>query len=142
MEKLRFKSILLVLVFTLAVPLYAFAEESETSLTELESIVVPYGAGEWDPVGRETISLHYSAPTGSKELQTGGGDFKVEITSIVYPTHSLTVQPVINGRPLNKVTVPITNNKGTVIIRDIPAGEIYFLYYTGKNDGFTFEYFD
>ena len=148
MGKFRFKIILMALVFTLAVPYYAFAEISENDVPEPEIIVVepetiePYGAGVWDPIDTQKLTLYYAFARSTKTLSTGGGDFKVKVTSLNHPSNTVYITPVVNGTPLTMTPVPLINGTREMIIRDIPKGQVYFLCRTSMDDTIDFEFFD
>ena len=146
MLKFRFKISLMALVFTLTVPYYAFAEIPETDVPESEIIVaepetiVSYGAGVWDPIGTQKLTLYYSSSLSTKTLTTGGGDFKVKMTSLFKPSNTVYIQPVVNGTPLNMTTVNLISSTREMIIRNIPKGKVYFLCRTSMDDTITFEF--
>ena len=59
----RLKTFLLVCVFTLSVPLFAFAEEFASND---DSEIVPYEVGQWDLMGTEVVTFAYTKETMSK----------------------------------------------------------------------------
>lgn len=68
-----FKTFLLVCIFTLSIPLFAFANEIET--------VEPLGAGTWDQIFYGSLNVGTSI-TRTENFTSGGGDIRVCVQGI------------------------------------------------------------
>lgn len=138
MSKLSgFKTFLLVFVFTLAIPFYTFAEE-------LDSVVEPYGAGQWDYKGQENITFAYTKETITKNYYaTDGGNFKIDITSNSLKSNTVTAEIYINGNYSSTKGTTYSNSKGTIQFSNIPKGaKVWFHIIVAKNDAINFKFYD
>lgn len=134
----KFKVFLLVCLFTLAVPLCAFAEESKSNVVE------PLGAGTWDYKGEETISFAYLKYgfTGNY-YATDGGNFKIDVTSYSLQSNTVNATIFINGNARDEKTLKYVNGKGTIEFSNIPKGAKVYFYITVVNyDSLNFKFFD
>lgn len=133
----KLKTFLLVCVFTLAIPFYAFAEETD-------SVVVTYGAGEWEYLGQENVTFAYIKETLTDTYTaTDGGNFKIDITTSLYPSNTVSAVAYVNGDYWASDITGINNHKGTLEFSGLPKGaEIWFYIDVASNDTMNFKFYD
>lgn len=139
MKKLyRFKILLFAFVFTLAVPLYAFAEGVDFN------DVQPYGAGVWDYKGEENITFAYIKQHITKKYYaTDGGNFKIDVTSSLESSNTVSAIIYINGKEGPQNSTTYSNSKGTIEFNNLPKGaEVWFYISVAKYDGINFKFYD
>lgn len=133
-----FKTILLVCVFALAVPLYAFADEYDGDVME------PYGVGEWDYKGEENIGfIFYKSASTYNYYATDGGNFKIDITSSILKSNFVTATIYINGKQGATKGVGYTDGDGTIQFSSIPKGaKVWFYITVTDEDTINFKFYD
>lgn len=70
----KHKSFFAALIIALTIPSSAFASTT--------SIVQPLGAGEWDYVGSDGVTLYVYTTVSTKDFSSGGGDFQVRVRNV------------------------------------------------------------
>lgn len=132
------KTLLLVCLFLLAVPFYAFAEEFDGSVVE------PYGAGEWDYKGQETVIFSYTKGTITDEYYaTDGGNFKIDIKSYDLNSNSVSATIYINDSNGGTKGVAYSDGNGTIEFSNIPKGAKVWFYISVSNyDTINFKFYD
>lgn len=134
------KTFLLVCVFTLSVPLFAFAEEAE----EPDNVVVPYGPGEWDYMGQENVAFAYTKETITDNYYAvDGGNFKIDITSTLYPSNVVSAEIYVNGNFGGTQYAVVNNGKGTLEFSGLPVGaRLWFHIRVVDYDTLNFKFYD
>lgn len=133
-----FKMFLLVCIFILTIPLNAFAEEFDNDG------VVPYDLGKWELVGEDNVIFSYTKETISDiYTATDGANFKIDITSKLYPSNRVSAIIYVNGYSYDFATIPIINYKGTLEFTGLPKGaKVFFYISVDSDDGFNFKFYD
>ena len=133
-----YKMFLLVCIFTLAIPLFVSAEETNSD------VVVPYGLGVWDYLGQENIAFAYTKQTISKTyIATDGANFKIDITSTLYPSSTVSASITINGQFSGTGITTLNNYKGTIQFSGVPAGaQVQFFITVSSYDTINFKFYD
>lgn len=138
--KLLLSVFMISLVTTLAIPFYSYAEEIDS-----DSVVEPFGAGEWDFKGQESDKLLGAGVPylTSEYTATDGGNFKIDLQSTYISSNYAHVTYYINGLQKYTLLSSIDNYKGTVEINNIPVGaKVKFFITVDKSDTFTFKFYD
>ena len=132
-----FKTFLLVCMFTLVVPLGAFAEEFDGDVVE------PYGAGEWDYLGEENRAvINAKTFTTDNYYATDGGNFKIDVTSSIATSNVLTVTIFINDQQ-GTTKMRAYNGSTSLEFSSLPKGaKVWFLITADKMDNFNLKFYD
>lgn len=141
MSKIRiFQTFFLSFIFILTIPFFADAKDFNSNDLDL----TPYGAGEWDYLGKEDYAFAYTKETFSNSYTSAdGGNFKIEITSILYPTNTVSGVMYVNGERKSSSIASVSKNKGTMEFSGIPKGaKVFFYISVGNYDSFTFKFYD
>ncbi|MEK9197864.1 hypothetical protein [Ureibacillus sp. FSL E2-3493] len=134
----RCLTFLFLLVFIIVVPLYAFAEESD-------SVVIPYVAGTWDYKGSQTLNLLYvSSASTNTYTATDGGNFKIDITGTNRLENYVEARIVINGQvSTTKKGAMYWDGTGTIEFNNIPVGaKVWFIINVQNHDSLQLKFYD